>query len=233
MSRQNPAHRENGSEDAVGRPPKFSRAQVQQAALEIVDRDGLAELTMRTVANALGTGAMTLYGHVRDRADLETLVVDAVLAGTDLPPADGDWQTHVEEICVATWEAVRRHPHAVPLVLNRRGHSPAALIVGEALAAALQRGGLDGKAQVIAFRTLLAVTVGGVEADPGPSAVPAKMGADGATRFDLAFQELLASDPTTYPALRAMLGPANALAPVDIFRETVRQAIAGIERASP
>ena len=59
---------------------KFTRAQLQEAALALVDEQGLAALSMRTLAGTLGTGPMTLYNYVKDRDDLDALVVEAVLA---------------------------------------------------------------------------------------------------------------------------------------------------------
>src|SRR5437868_5643316 len=66
----------------MGRPAKFSREQLQAAALALVDKHGLESLSMRALAAELGTGAMTLYNHVEHREDLEMLVVDAVVADT-------------------------------------------------------------------------------------------------------------------------------------------------------
>ena len=58
---------------------KLEPRQIQQVALDLVDRDGLHALTMRSLAHELGTGTMTLYGYVADRAALDALVVAAVL----------------------------------------------------------------------------------------------------------------------------------------------------------
>ena len=45
---------------------RFTLDEVQAAALEIVDRDGLSALSMRTLGTALGTGPMTLYNYVAE-----------------------------------------------------------------------------------------------------------------------------------------------------------------------
>src|SRR5262245_36141563 len=113
-----------GRKDGAGRPPKFSREQLQVAALALVDARGLAALSMRSLADALGTGPMTLYNHVRNREDLDTLLVDAVLAGASWSRAPrNDWRDEVEEIAAAGWRAVRSHPAVIPLVLTRRSRS--------------------------------------------------------------------------------------------------------------
>ena len=59
------------SERAEDMRARFSVAEVAARALEIVDRDGLDGLSMRTLAAALGTGPMTVYNYVKDRNHLE------------------------------------------------------------------------------------------------------------------------------------------------------------------
>ena len=100
---------------------RFTVAEIAASALEIVDRDGLGGLSMRTLAAALGTGPMTLYNYVKDRGQLEELVAEAVIAGVEVPEPSEDW---LRQTCgpsaIAMWQAVRRHPNAIPLVLTRR-----------------------------------------------------------------------------------------------------------------
>jgi len=59
----------------TGRPPVTSRAQILAAARELIDRDGWEKLTIRGLAGSLGIGATTLYHHVRDKEDLQILLV--------------------------------------------------------------------------------------------------------------------------------------------------------------
>ena len=63
----------------MGRPAKFTHSQLQAAALALVDREGLAGLSMRALAAELGTGAMTLYNYVKQREGIDLLVVEAVI----------------------------------------------------------------------------------------------------------------------------------------------------------
>ena len=101
-------------------PRKFTEAQLHEAALAIVDREGLPALTMRRLAEALGTGAMTLYNYVAGKEGLEELVVAAIVAEVRLPDPTDDWQQDAYAIANAMWQGVRAHPAAIPLVLTRR-----------------------------------------------------------------------------------------------------------------
>jgi AcrR family transcriptional regulator len=148
---------------------------LQAAALALVDEHGLAGLSMRSLAAALGTGAMTIYNHVADRTDLDVLVVEAIVAQARWPRRSRpDWRGDVREIATAMWRAVRAHPRAIPLILTRRTRSPAALEVAEDLLAALARSGRSGRSLLIAFRTVSAFVMGFAQAElAGPLAVEA------------------------------------------------------------
>lgn len=159
----------------MGRPAKFTRQQLQAAALALVDEHGLAGLSMRALASALGTGAMTLYNYVTEREDLDILVVEAVIAEARWSPIDGDdWRDEVHAIATSLWRAVRAHPHAIPLILTRRSRSPAVLDVAEALLGALARSGRSGHSLLIAFRAVSALVMGIAQAElAGPLALEA------------------------------------------------------------
>jgi AcrR family transcriptional regulator len=139
----------------MGRRPRFTREEVEDAAIRVVDRRGLDGLTMRAMGNELGTGAMTLYSYVADRAELDGLVVDGVLRELRLPDGPStDWRADVHLIAEQAWRVVRRHPNAIPLILARRSRSPRFLDIAEALLAALARSGLTGHALLAAFRAV-------------------------------------------------------------------------------
>jgi AcrR family transcriptional regulator len=151
--------------------PRFTIDEIQTAALQIVDRDGLAGLSMRTLAAALGTGAMTLYNYVRDRDQLEELVAEAVIASVELPDTGGDWVGDVRAIATAMWQGVRAHPNAIPLVLTRRTVSPSSYAAAERLVEALSRGNLDDTALLGAFRAVLSLVMGSAQVElAGPLA---------------------------------------------------------------
>ena len=138
---------------------RFAVSDIAAAALEIVDRDGLGGLSMRTLAAALGTGPMTLYNYVRDRAELEELVAEAVIADVNVPEPSDNWRDDVRAIAMAMWETMRRHPNAVPLVLTRRTVSASSYLAADRLIAALARGGLTEVDLLAGFRAVLGLVM--------------------------------------------------------------------------
>ena len=76
-----------------GRPPRLTREEIVRAARAILVRDGVAGLTMRRLAEAVGSAPMGLYHHVADKDELLLLVLEAEAAELPqpaLPPAPRD-----------------------------------------------------------------------------------------------------------------------------------------------
>jgi AcrR family transcriptional regulator len=150
---------------------RFTVSDIAATALEIVDRDGLGGLSMRTLAAALGTGPMTLYNYVTDRAELEVLVAGAVIADVKVPELSDNWRDDVRAIATAMWETTRRHPNAVPLVLTRRTVSASSYLAADRLIAALGCAGLAGMDLLAGFRAVLGFVMGSAQVElAGPLA---------------------------------------------------------------
>ncbi len=83
-----------------------NRAGLADAALELVQEDGLDALTMRTLADRTGVKAASLYWHVRDRDELLELMADALLARVHLPASGADRRQQSLAMCTAAGAAV-------------------------------------------------------------------------------------------------------------------------------
>jgi len=78
----------------------LSREAIVDAALAIVDTEGLDALTMRTVAATLGTGAASLYAYVGSKEELIELLVERVIGEVRVPdqPDPSRWVTQLKEV---------------------------------------------------------------------------------------------------------------------------------------
>ena len=82
----------------------LTRERLVQAALDLINHDGLDGLAMRALADRLDVKASSLYWHVRDRRELLELLAESILERVRHPrPADG-WRQAV----LATCESLRR-----------------------------------------------------------------------------------------------------------------------------
>src|SRR5271169_7023157 len=57
----------------------ISRDAIVAAAIRLLDREGLAALSMRRLADELGAGAASLYWHVGSKDGLLDLVLDEII----------------------------------------------------------------------------------------------------------------------------------------------------------
>ncbi|PJE96169.1 TetR family transcriptional regulator [Streptomyces carminius] len=169
------------------RPRSLTPTRLATAALAVIDRDGLAGLSMRTVARELGVSTMALYRYVEDREQLEELVVELVLCAVEAepPPADLPWRERIAILAGRLRDAVAAHPSAVPLTVLHRHTSPGVLRWSETVLAVLTEAGFDGERRVVALRALLGHVVGAIQlehlgplAGGGTAAVPELPAAD-------------------------------------------------------
>ncbi len=214
----------------MGRPAKFTRQALQAAALSIVDQQGLGALSMRALAQALGTGPMTLYNYVGRREDLDVLVVEAVVAEAVLPGSrrGARWQDQLLAVARAIWQAMRRHPQTIPLVLTRRSRAPGVFAFAEALLTPLAQAGFAGPRLLAAFRAVTASIVGLAQGElAGPLAIQA---GESAAETVERFKRLPAQ---TYPRLIEIAHATAATGPDKEFEMVMGIVISGLESAAP
>ncbi len=106
-----PAQRSGGG--ATKRAPRntLSRTVIVEAALVLIDTEGLEAVTMPHVAQRLGVGTMSLYRHVSDKRDLVDAVAERVMGQIEVPDgAADDWERRVVGYLRALRSAATAHP---------------------------------------------------------------------------------------------------------------------------
>ncbi|MEV0730141.1 TetR/AcrR family transcriptional regulator [Polymorphospora sp. NPDC050346] len=95
----------------MGDGQALSRKRIVAAAIELADRDGLDAVSMRRVADHLGSGTMSLYRHVPNKDTLVVAMVDAVTGRYAYPDAEGlDWRERMRLLARHDWEMYLAHP---------------------------------------------------------------------------------------------------------------------------
>lgn len=149
----------------MARQKSLTHSGIADAALAVIDSDGLPALSMRTVANELGIGTMSLYRYVTSREDLERLVVDLVLFRVDVDlPSRASWTKQVTVLAERIRSAVGEHRGVVPLLMAHRHDSRGVTRAAEGFLRALAAGGFTGKRRVIALRTIASYLNGALQA---------------------------------------------------------------------
>jgi AcrR family transcriptional regulator len=112
---------------------ELTRERIIATAIGIADADGLAELTMRRIAAALGVATMSLYRHVPSREELTLAMIDAAIGDVRLPERHpGGWRGKLEVCARLEWATFQRHPWlAQSMTLNRPQMAPNAMRLSE------------------------------------------------------------------------------------------------------
>jgi AcrR family transcriptional regulator len=100
-----------GEPPTRGPKPALTVPEIVAAAVALADAEGLAAVSMRRVAEALGKSPMALYTYVPGKAELLDLMLDTVLG--ELPTSydmAGGWRAAVEAWAEAQWAFYDRHP---------------------------------------------------------------------------------------------------------------------------
>jgi AcrR family transcriptional regulator len=144
--RNGAGNRRRGRRDATSAPvvqsrgqPALTRERIVATAVELLDAHGIGGLTMRSLADSLGSGVMSLYWHVTGKEDVFDLALDAVMEYRPPPsPQFRDWRGEIVHL-LGDWRAsMLRHPWSASL-LPRRTLGPNMLARMELLGRALSR----------------------------------------------------------------------------------------------
>lgn len=161
------------------------------AALRVADEHGANGFTMRAVADSLGVTPMALYHHVKDKAALVGLLVDAVIGGRPLPPPTGSWQEDLWAMARWMREITLTHPAVSRLRSEYQVWTASVFPMTERWISVWQQSGLDLRDALLAASATSSTIIGFVEQE-------------------LVLQELQPPDASmlaSFPSARMAFGP--------------------------
>jgi AcrR family transcriptional regulator len=172
-------------------------------ALAVIAEDGAQALTMRTLVARLGVVPGALYRHVRNKEQLQDLVLDGVLAEVDrevdrsLP-----WTEQVKLLAQRLRAVLEDHPGVAGLLKRRDPLGPHSLVLAEAFLSPLHAAGFGDHQAGLAYFPLVDYTIGFAVATTHTSVNEQRV-RDAATRNQLhEFFRTLPAD--RFPALAAL-----------------------------
>ena len=126
-------------------PPRLplTRDLILNTAIRLADGHGLAELSMRKLAQLLGVEAMSLYNHVANKKDVLSGMVDLVVAEIMLPVIGSDWRAAMRARAVSAHGVLLKHPWAALLIVSRINTGPAMLSYIDATLGCLRQAGFS------------------------------------------------------------------------------------------
>jgi AcrR family transcriptional regulator len=203
--------------------PALPLDRIVAAAIELVDEHGSDGLSMRSLAQRLGSGTATLYRHFANRSELVEVIVDRMLGEAELDTealTALPWDRACISFAQRMFDALSRHGNVASLLIGHAPMGPNALAHRELILSILLDNGFAPVVAAHAYATVSRYVLGFAIQRSRSAA------ADDDAKLAAAFQEL---DPSRYPATVAV---ADDL-PVPLeeeFAYGLRLIVAGLDR---
>jgi AcrR family transcriptional regulator len=142
------------------------------AAMELVARGGVEELSVRRLGEAIEADPTAIYRHFRNKDELLRALGDRVLFGatTDLPrPA---WRDGIRELCIRIRAANIAQPVLAALVRGAPPRQSNELAITETMLAGLRQAGFSRSDAAQAYHALIELTIGSAAIDAAIAATP-------------------------------------------------------------
>jgi AcrR family transcriptional regulator len=123
---------------------QLSQELIVQAAIAILDEEGLSGVSMRRIAQDLGTGPASLYAYVSNKDELLELVLEAVAGEIEIPEVldPAHWQDQLKEIARSLRRVWSSHGDIALISLSNIPTGYNQLRVGEAMVTLMRGAGL-------------------------------------------------------------------------------------------
>jgi AcrR family transcriptional regulator len=189
--------------DDHDRRQQLTRQRVVAEALTIIAHDGIQALTMRRLATRLGVVPGALYHHVRNKQQLQDLLLDNVLAEVDVQiDTTLGWTNQLNTLAHRLRRVLEAHPGVAGILKTRDPLGPHSLALAEAFLAPLHTAGFSDQDAGLAFFLLVDYTIG-FAVSATPTSVNEQRLRDPATRTQL-HQFFGSLPPDRFPALVAL-----------------------------
>lgn len=134
----------------------LSSERIELAALEQIEREGMAAFSTRKLAARLGNEAMSIYHYFPSKGHLMDALVNRIVASelSVLQPGAGPWRAELEK---AAWEwraMALKHPALFPYLANHRFNTPTALRWLNGVIGAMTHSGIEHELAVRLFRSV-------------------------------------------------------------------------------
>lgn len=140
----------------------LTREAIVDAALEVIDENGLDGLTMRSLAVALGVDRTAMYRHLRDKDELLEQVVDRLASQLVESAEDVEgspWKDRAMKMTDKLRRLIRDRPGFAPLVAQGPISEQITAMVQSQLQM-LEQAGIDDEGAKVTLRSALAYTIG-------------------------------------------------------------------------
>jgi AcrR family transcriptional regulator len=178
-------HRQAPAPSRSASSPAFSREEITKAAIELADSHGLEAVSMRRIADRIGSAPTSIYWYVSDKSELYELMFDAVLGEVELPGWSArDWRADLSSLAWAMLATARRHRWWYSQVSIQPVPGPNTLRYSAVMLPILAKSGIDETTGVNVLATLHNYIVGFTQREAAWQRLATSPAADGTSEAD-------------------------------------------------
>ena len=186
-----------------GPKPGLTLAMIGGAAVDLAQAHGLAAVSMKRVAEAVGVSTMALYRYVESKDELLTLMLEFATGPAPRINRRRSWRTGLEAWCRAYRGALLRHPWVLEIPLTAPPNTPYGLAWMEAALAAMDTMGLTPQERTQVLLQLNVYVRGDVALNAGLGSAGQEQ--PGGVSGAWVHQVLALTEADDFPAVHAML----------------------------
>jgi AcrR family transcriptional regulator len=213
----------------------LTRERIVEAAIDLLDTEGLEGLSMRALGERLGSAATAVYWHVGSKDDLITLAGDRAWNEVALPDlAAVDWRTAATRMATDLHAMLTRHPWLVQAFGSYVVFGPGKARHDDHAIAVYEAAGFTAARADQAMATVFTFVLGSALGPAAVASLARKLGRDGGNAAELLRGRMAEAREVAarLPRLRARLDTAAAdygAAPADSFEFGLQAVLDGLE----
>ena len=216
-----------------GRDAALSPDAIVERALDFIEREGAAALTVRRLGAELGVDPTAFYRHFRDKDDLvlacmdraEQVAFQSLVARTDL----SSWQSKLRAVADENWRMAETYPAIYAAAFARTTGGSGERDMVEFLLGAIAELGLDRAATVLFYRSFADCIL----SLSGANAAVVQLGAEVEAKDASAWGRIYASSSEVqYPLTRGHAAELVEVTDRAIYDRVVESLIQAMETAA-
>ncbi len=213
----------------------LTRDQIVEAAIDLLDTEGLEGLNMRALGKRLGSAATAVYWHVGSKANLIALAGDQVWNEIALPDLTAtDWRTAARYVATNLHAMLTRHPWLMQAFGSFLIVGPGKARHDDRTLAIYESAGFTSAQADQAAATVFTFVLGNALGPAAAASLTRKLSRDGGNAEELMRDHMAKASEiaTQFPRLRARLDTAAAdysAAPDNTFKFGLQAILDGLE----
>src|SRR5437773_7287848 len=97
----------------------LTKQKICEAAIQLIEAEGLEGLSMRKLASNLNVEAASLYNHIVNKSALFDFIQEHLYSQIPTNFSDKDWKTHLLDLAISTRKALLQVPKVILLFATR------------------------------------------------------------------------------------------------------------------